>query len=201
MDTMTPEERSRCMAAIRSKDTKPEMAVRRYLFSRGLRYRVSNRKLPGSPDIVLKKYKTAIFIDGCFWHGHAGCRAYRLPSTNEKFWRHKINMNMARDYAANVDLELTGWRVIRIWECEVKSKAARELLLPQLYDAIVTGTPFPQSSPSELLANSSTSTSTDIPATPSPRGYEAVPDNELPMAAEPAQNLSSTAQNLSSTEK
>lgn len=166
------------MAAIRSKDTKPEMAVRRYLFSRGLRYRVSNRKLPGSPDIVLKKYKAAIFIDGCFWHGHAGCRFYRLPSTNEKFWRHKINMNMARDYAANIDLELLGWRVIRIWECEVKSKSQREMLLPQLYTAIVSGVPFPQSSPSELLAKTP-------PASSLSDGYTIAPEESLPMAAEP----------------
>lgn len=111
---MTPEQRSRCMAAIKGKDTKPEMIVRKYLFSRGLRYRVNNRKLPGSPDIVLRKYKTVVFIDGCFWHGHEGCKYYRLPKTNTDFWKHKIYMNMARDYAANVDLELASWRVIRV---------------------------------------------------------------------------------------
>ena len=94
---MTPEQRSRCMAAIKGKDTKQEMIVRKYLFSRGLRYRVNNRKLPGSPDIVLKKYKTVVFIDGCFWHGHEGCKYFRLPRTNVDFWRHKIAMNIARD--------------------------------------------------------------------------------------------------------
>jgi len=103
-DRMTPEQRHRCMSAIRGKDTKPEMMVRRYLFAKGLRYRVNNRKLPGTPDIVLKKYKTVVFIDGCFWHGHEGCRYYKLPKTNEYFWRHKIAMNMARDFANNVDL-------------------------------------------------------------------------------------------------
>ena len=102
-DVMTPEQRSRCMAAIKGKDTKPEMIVRKYLFSRGLRYRVNNRKLPGSPDIVLKKYKTVVFIDGCFWHGHEGCKYYRLPKTNVDFWRHKIAMNIARDYANGVE--------------------------------------------------------------------------------------------------
>lgn len=101
------------MSAIRGKDTKPEMMVRRYLFAKGLRYRVNNRKLPGTPDIVLKKYKTVVFIDGCFWHGHEGCRYYKLPKTNEYFWRHKIAMNMARDFANNVDLELVGWRVLQ----------------------------------------------------------------------------------------
>ena len=107
------------MAAIRSRDTKPEMVVRRFLFSKGLRYRVNDHKLPGSPDIVLKKYKTVIFIDGCFWHGHDGYKYYRLPKTNVDFWRHKITMNVARNYSNNVDLKLAGWLVIRIWKCEI----------------------------------------------------------------------------------
>ena len=136
-DVVTPEQRSRCMAAIKGKDTKPEMIVRKYLFSHGLRYRVNNRKLPGSPDIVLKKYKTVIFIDGCFWHGHEGCKYYRLPKTNVDFWRHKIAMNIARDYANGVDLRLAGWKVIRVWECDIKTKAKREETLERLYHAIV----------------------------------------------------------------
>ena len=136
-DVMTPEQRSRCMAAIRGKDTKPEMIVRRYLFSRGLRYRVNNPKLPGSPDIVLKKYKTIVFIDGCFWHGHEGCKYYRLPKTNVDFWRHKIAMNIARDYVNSVDLRLAGWKVIRVWECDIKTKAKREATLESLYQEIV----------------------------------------------------------------
>ena len=119
VDLMTQEQRSRCMAAIRSRDTKPEMVVRRFLFSKGLRYRVNDHKLPGSPDIVLKKYKTVIFIDGCFWHGHDGYKYYRLPKTNVDFWRHKITMNVARNYSNNVDLKLAGWLVIRIWKCEI----------------------------------------------------------------------------------
>ena len=137
---MTPEQRSRCMAAISGKDTKPEMVVRRFLFSKGLRYRVNNRKLSGSPDIVLKKYKTIIFIDGCFWHGHEGCKYYRLPKTNVDFWRHKIAMNIARDYSNNVDLKLAGWRVIRIWECEIKTKAQRNTALEALYLDIISKT-------------------------------------------------------------
>lgn len=135
---MTPEQRSRCMAAISGKGTKPEMDVRRFLFSKGLRYRVNNRKLPGAPDIVLKKYKTVIFIDGCFWHGHEGCKFYRLPKTNVDFWNHKIAMNIARDYANNVDLKLAGWRVIRIWECEIKTKAKRNATLEALYLDIIS---------------------------------------------------------------
>lgn len=137
---MTQEQRSRCMAAIRSRDTKPEMVVRRFLFSKGLRYRVNDHKLPGSPDIVLKKYKTVIFIDRCFWHGHDGCKYYQLPKTNVDFWRHKITMNIARDYSNNVDLKLAGWHVIRIWECEIKTKAKRKNTLEALYFNIISKT-------------------------------------------------------------
>ena len=124
------------MAAIKGKDTKPEMIVRQYLFSKGLRYRVNARKLPESPDIVLKKYKTVVFIDGCFWHGHEECKYFRLPKSNVDFWRHKIAMNIARDYANNVDLKLAGWRVIRILECEIRTKAKHENVLKHLYGSI-----------------------------------------------------------------
>lgn len=135
-DLMTPEQRHRCMAAIKGKDTRPEMLVRKYLFSKGLRYRVNDKRLPGSPDIVLKKYKTVIFIDGCFWHAHKGCKYYKMPKTNVDFWRAKIARNIARDYVNNVDLELAGWKVIRVWECDVKTKAKREETLKNLYLSI-----------------------------------------------------------------
>ena len=135
-DIKTNEERSRNMAAVKGKDTKPEMIVRKYLFSRGLRYRVNSRKLPGSPDIVLKKYRTIVFVDGCFWHGHEGCKYFRIPKSNVDFWRHKIAMNIARDYANNVDLELAGWKVIRVWECDIKTKVKREKTLENLYNRI-----------------------------------------------------------------
>lgn len=158
-DLMTPEERSRCMAAIKGKDTKPEIIVRKYLFSRGLRYRIHNRKLPGSPDIVLKKYKTVVFVDGCFWHGHEDCKYFRMPKSNVYFWKHKIAMNMSRDYANNVDLELAGWKVIRIWECEIKTKAKREETLRKLY--------------------------TRITGKIEEAGYQGVPDSEESVAAEP----------------
>lgn len=125
------------MAAVKGKDTKPEMIVRKYLFSRGLRYRVNNRKLPGSPDIVFRKYKTVVFVDGCFWHGHENCRFYRLPKTNADYWRHKIFMNIARDYANNIYLKMAGWKVIRIWECEIKTKERREVALQKLYNEII----------------------------------------------------------------
>ena len=96
-DVKTPEQRSRNMAAIRGKDTKPEMIVRKYLFSRGLRFRVQVKKLPGTPDIVLPKYRTAIFVNGCFWHRHEGCKYFRLPKSNVEFWKEKIERNIERD--------------------------------------------------------------------------------------------------------
>lgn len=141
-DIMTPEQRSRCMAAVKGKDTKPEIIVRKYLFSRGLRYRLHDKKLSGSPDIVLKKYKTVIFIDGCFWHGHEGCRFFRMPSSNEFFWEQKIKRNKARDIANDFVLQTEGWRVIRIWECEIKKVSNREEILETLYKRIVS---FPNS--------------------------------------------------------
>lgn len=102
---MTTEQRSRCMAAIKGKDTKPEMIVRKYLFSRGLRFRVQVRKLPGNPDIVLLKYRTVIFVNGCFWHGHEGCRYFRLPKSNIEFWKEKIERNVARDVRNEAELK------------------------------------------------------------------------------------------------
>lgn len=93
-DIMTPEQRSRNMAAVKGKDTKPEMIVRKYLFSRGMRFRIQVRKLPGNPDIVLPKYKTVIFVNGCFWHGHEDCKYFRLPKSNVEFWKEKIKRNI-----------------------------------------------------------------------------------------------------------
>lgn len=136
-DTMTPEQRSRCMAAIKGKDTKPEMIVRKYLFSRGLRFRVQVRKLPGNPDIVLPKYKTVVFVNGCFWHGHEGCRYYRLPKSNVEFWENKIKNNVARDARNEKELKALGWRVIRVWECDIRKVAGREEYLQGLYKSII----------------------------------------------------------------
>lgn len=124
------------MSAIRGKDTKPEMIVRKYLFSRGLRYRLHVKKLTGSPDIVLKKYKTVIFIDGCFWHGHEGCKFFKIPKSNDFYWDQKIRRNKARDIASEYVLQTQGWRVIRIWECEIRNASKREELLNQLYNRI-----------------------------------------------------------------
>ena len=115
-DKMTKEQRHRCMSRIKGKDTKPEMLVRRYLHSRGYRYRVNVRRLPGAPDIVLRKYRTVIFINGCFWHGHEGCRYYVPPKNNSQFWQQKIERNKQRDMEKRIQLRLLGWHTIIIWE-------------------------------------------------------------------------------------
>lgn len=133
-DVLTPEQRSRNMAAIKGKDTKPEMIVRKYLFSRGLRFRVQVKKLPGTPDIVLPKYKTVVFVNGCFWHDHEGCKYFRLPKSNVEFWREKIE----RDRESMKALFDLGWKVIRVWECELRNKANREETLNKIYNSITS---------------------------------------------------------------
>lgn len=147
------------MAAIKGKDTKPELIVRKYLFSRGLRYRIQDRRLPGRPDIVLPKYKTVVFVDGCFWHGHDGCRYFRLPQSNVEFWQTKIERNKARDTRNEEELRTTGWHVIRVWECEIRKVAGRQEYLDGLYRQIVgdlgqeekeRNKPIPYSVPEEV---------------------------------------------------
>ncbi len=147
-DTMTPEQRSRCMSAIKSNDTKPEMLVRKYLHGMGLRYGVHNKKLPGSPDIVLRKYKTVIFINGCFWHGHDNCRYYRLPKSNIEFWQTKINRNRERDKRDIEALRKRGWRVIVVWECELRTKELRQQTLQKLFFSIQQPYVIPSIGPS-----------------------------------------------------
>lgn len=112
------------MSKISGKDTKPEILVRKHLFSNGFRYRKNVKELPGKPDIVLPKYKTIIFIHGCFWHGHT-CKAGRLPKTNYEFWNKKISSNLIRDKKNILELEKKGWKVIIIWQCELKNQIIR----------------------------------------------------------------------------
>ena len=126
------------MAAVKGKDTKPEMIVRKYLFSRGMRFRVQVRKLPGNPDIVLPKYKTVIFVNGCFWHGHEDCKYFRLPKSNVEFWKEKIGRNIERDRESMQALFDLGWKVIRVWECELRNKANREETLDGIYNSITS---------------------------------------------------------------
>lgn len=117
---------------IKSTGTKPEEMVRKYLFSKGLRYRKNVKTLPGKPDIVLRKYKTVVFVNGCFWHGHKGCRFFVMPKSNIEFWTEKISKNIARDKVTNIELENLGWNVITVWECDLK-KDKRENTLEYLY--------------------------------------------------------------------
>lgn len=119
-DVMNPEQRSRCMSHIKSQNTKPEIIVRKELFKRGFRFRINVTKLPGHPDIVLTKYKTVIFVNGCFWHGHEGCKYFVLPKSNIDFWKSKIERNQKRDIEVQQELAKMGWHCITIWECQLK---------------------------------------------------------------------------------
>ena len=121
MDVHSKEVRSYNMSRIKGKDTKPEETVRKYLFSQGFRYRKNDKKLPGTPDIVLPKYKTVIFVNGCFWHGHEGCKYFVWPKNNAEFWHKKIRDNVLRDQRKVQALDLLGWKVIVVWECKIKS--------------------------------------------------------------------------------
>lgn len=120
MDTVDAETRSRMMSGIRGKDTKPEMAVRRFLHARGYRYRLHRKDLAGRPDIVISRLKVCIFVHGCFWHRHPGCPFATTPKTRPEFWSEKFKKNVDRDLG-NIDaLEADGWKVLVVWECELK---------------------------------------------------------------------------------
>ena len=127
-DIVSPEVRSRMMSGIRGKDTKPEMIVRRGLHALGFRYTLHNRKLPGSPDLVLPKYKAVIFVHGCFWHGH-DCHLFKWPKTRPDFWRRKILSNQERDQKAIKQLETDGWRTFVIWECYFRGEPRSQIEL------------------------------------------------------------------------
>jgi len=128
MDRLTEKERSINMSKIRGKDTNQEILVRRFLFSKGFRFRKNDKRHPGRPDIVLPKYKTVIFVNGCFWHCHEGCRDFTIPKTNVEFWTDKLNANKLRDKRNHDALIKSGWKVIIIWECELtRSKQADTL--------------------------------------------------------------------------
>ena len=133
-DNHTKEVRSKNMSHIRSTNSKPEEIVRKYLFSQGFRYRKNVRKLPGCPDIVLAKYKTVIFVNGCFWHKH-DCPRFVWPSSNQEYWEPKISRNVERDKQNSALLEEAGWNIIVVWECELK-KMVREQTLEGLSEQI-----------------------------------------------------------------
>lgn len=135
-DVHSPEVRSYNMSRIKGKDTKPEIIVRRFLHANGFRYRLHVKSLPGKPDIVLPKYKTVVFVHGCFWHGHEGCKYYVIPKTKREWWLNKIDGNRRNDEQNVVKLTLMGWKVFNIFECELKrDKRERKLneLIAQLY--------------------------------------------------------------------
>lgn len=139
MDVVTPEVRSRMMSSIKSGNTKPEMAVRRYLYSRGYRYRLHVKSLPGCPDLVLSKYRVVIFVHGCFWHRHEGCRYSYSPSSRTEFWHAKFAANLRRDEAAVSALLQDGWKVRVIWECGIKHLAE---IVPELLYTVVAENVF-----------------------------------------------------------
>ncbi len=120
-DTFSPDERSFIMSRVQNKNTKPEELVRKYLFSQGFRYRKNVNSLPGRPDIVLPKYKTVIFVNGCFWHMH-DCGRFRWPESNSEYWKKKIYRNVERDAVNQEKLQERGWKVLTVWECQLKKK-------------------------------------------------------------------------------
>jgi len=136
-DVHSKETRSYNMSRIKGKDTKPEVLVRKYLFSKGLRFRKNDKRYPGHPDIVLPKYKTIIFVHGCFWHFHENCRYAVMPSSNVDFWEKKLNGNRLRDERNKKALTEMGWNVIVIWECQLK-KCKRDQTLEDLYLEIIS---------------------------------------------------------------
>jgi len=121
-DVLTPTQRHRCMSRIRSRATKPEMAVRRWLWAHGYRYRLNVKSVPGKPDIVMRRYRTAIFVNGCFWHGHEGCSKFVMPKSNTTFWQEKITRNRERDRWDHDILLQNGWLVIVLWECQLTAQ-------------------------------------------------------------------------------
>ena len=163
MDKLSPEQRHKTMAAIRGKDTKPEMIVRKGLWSRGFRYRLNSPRLPGHPDLVLKKYRTCIFVNGCFWHGHnvevksdkgevISSECCKIPHTRREFWVAKIKKNQERDIETQKQLAEMGWHCITIWECELKPSKREQTLKSLAFtlnkiwleEHAVIGKPYPQ---------------------------------------------------------
>jgi DNA mismatch endonuclease (patch repair protein) len=127
-DVHSKEKRSFNMSRIRSKNTKPELTVRRFLFSKGFRFRIHVKELPGKPDIVLPKYRLIIFVQGCFWHNHQNCSRAVLPKSNQDYWRPKLERNISKDLTVKETLEKDGWTIYYIWECSLKTKVADKTL-------------------------------------------------------------------------
>ena len=154
-DIKTKESRSYNMSRIRSKNTKPEEIVRKFLFRKGFRYRKNDKRLPGTPDIVLPKYRTVIFVHGCFWHGHDGCKYFVMPKTRTEFWQAKIERNKERDSENQQQLASMGWHCITIWECQLKPKAREVTLESLLYTLSLISLKSHKAKSYELLEESS----------------------------------------------
>lgn len=137
-DVHEPKVRSYNMSKIKGKDTKPEILVRKFLHANGYRYRLHDKKLPGKPDIVLKKHNSVIFIHGCFWHGHKGCKYFVIPKTRTQWWLNKINRNKEKDKESTETLQKEGWNIITIWECELKKEKC-EKTLQELIQKLLNG--------------------------------------------------------------
>ncbi|MCD5985098.1 very short patch repair endonuclease [Pseudomonas sp. CDFA 610] len=136
MDVVDSATRSRMMSAIKGKNTRPELLVRKFLHAHGFRFRLHRKDLPGNPDIVMPKLKTCIFVHGCFWHRHAGCRYATMPKTRPLFWAEKFAKNVKRDLQSSLTLQQSGWRVITIWECQLKDpKPVMSALINQLNES------------------------------------------------------------------
>jgi DNA mismatch endonuclease (patch repair protein) len=133
MDIWSKEKRSEVMSKIRSKNTEPEIILRKALFAKGFRYRVNDKKLPGKPDIVFPKYKTVIFMHGCFWHGHEQCKIAHIPKSNTDFWRQKISTNKERDKNNELKILALGWKVLTFWECEISKKNIPKIVERVIY--------------------------------------------------------------------
>ena len=132
VDRVSPEKRSEIMSKIRSKNTQPEMIVRKWLHAHGYRFRLHRKDLPGTPDIILPKYKTVIFVHGCFWHGHKGCKKASFPKTRTEWWKSKIQNNVNRDNWTTDVLKQKGWNVITIWECQVQDRSYQNIIEAEL---------------------------------------------------------------------
>lgn len=128
MDNLSLRQRHKNMSAIKAKNTKPEVVVRKYLWHNGLRYRLNCNRLPGKPDIVLKRYRTCIFVNGCFWHRHFPCKKFRMPKSNVLYWETKLQRNVDRDVLVKKKLTNMGWHCITVWECELTGKKREETL-------------------------------------------------------------------------
>lgn len=135
VDKIAPQLRSKIMQSIRGKDTRPELAIRKMLHRLGYRFRIHKKGLPGTPDIYLAKHRTAVFVHGCFWHGHQGCRRAQMPTTNQEFWASKIERTIQRDADAVDSLESQGIRVLTIWQCELREPIAIERRIAAHFEA------------------------------------------------------------------